>query len=111
MATQLLVGIEALRDLAIQNHYECDDRWYSCPSSPEGSADDSKTGCTCGALKHNVKVQELSVKLARLVEGETEESARNKAIIVKVLKEINDIILDSGEANFMELDSLRKDLQ
>ena len=34
-------------------HYECDDRWFSCPMSEEGCANDRDNGCTCGAEAHN----------------------------------------------------------
>ena len=41
-------------------HYECEDRWYSCPKS--GScADDSLDGsdCNCGTDMDNEKIDEI----------------------------------------------------
>ena len=36
-----------------RSHDTCEDSWYSCPKSPDGCADESQTGCTCGADHYN----------------------------------------------------------
>ena len=38
--------------IAILGHYECEDCWYSCPKSTEGSCnDDAGDECNCGVEK------------------------------------------------------------
>ena len=54
---KLRIAVEALRGLHQGTHYECDDRWYSCPKSQEGCADDREPGqCTCGADFTNERI-------------------------------------------------------
>ena len=51
--TLLLQALEAARI----EHHECDgDPWFSCPLSEHGCADENKKGCTCGADKHNERI-------------------------------------------------------
>ena len=46
----ILTELEKLRLL----HYECEDGWYSCPKSPDGSFNDNVgDDCICGADRHN----------------------------------------------------------
>lgn len=53
----------ALHDLALWEHYVCDDDcWYSCPKSGE-CCDDKQVGCNCGADRHNKKVEDLILKI------------------------------------------------
>jgi hypothetical protein len=43
-----------------RGHYECDDRWYSCPKAPDGCANDmAGDECLCGADKFNAEVDAL----------------------------------------------------
>lgn len=54
-----------LAKLARQDHYTCEDRWYSCPKSLDGCANDSVGDeCTCGADSHNDKIDELLARAA-----------------------------------------------
>ena len=57
------------------SHYYCEDSWYSCPLSEEGCADDSKSGCCCGAE------EEQNERLAYLIEKMEEQENKYKAII------------------------------
>lgn len=46
--------------LAMRRHYQCEDCWYSCPRSPEGSCNSSYGDkCNCGTDEHNAKVNAL----------------------------------------------------
>jgi len=47
----------------VMQHKECDDRWYSCPLSEEGCANESVSGCSCGAEKANEERRSLLNKL------------------------------------------------
>lgn len=56
-ATKAEVECERLRE-ALESlrsrHYECEDRWYSCPESEDGCADDRQGDeCNCGANRRN----------------------------------------------------------
>jgi len=57
--------IKKLIELAIQEHYYCEDRWYACPAHPEGSMqyDEDYKECSCGADRHNKKVMELAKQI------------------------------------------------
>lgn len=55
--------IKKLRELALRNHYTCEDYYYNCQKimlnefhapveNPDGE-------CTCGADFHNIKVHEV----------------------------------------------------
>lgn len=47
---RLREALESLRS----RHYECEDRWYSCPESEDGCADDRQGDeCNCGANRRN----------------------------------------------------------
>lgn len=47
---------KALRELK-QSHHMCDDRWYSCPLSKEGCANEHEPKeCNCGAGRINAKI-------------------------------------------------------
>jgi hypothetical protein len=64
-AVELLGGapVRELVQLATRPHvYNDEDPWYSCPKAPGGCADDRqpKDVCTCGADKHNARVDELA---------------------------------------------------
>ncbi len=52
---ELITKLKGLK----QEHYECEDEWYSCPLSESGCADDRQTKCTCGAEDHNAAVDDL----------------------------------------------------
>lgn len=49
-----------LEPLALREHFTCEDAWYNCPMSEEGSADEFKPKgmCDCGADEHNAKAIE-----------------------------------------------------
>lgn len=62
MSTETLkANIINLAEQAMQSHYTCEDAWYNCPLSEEGSLNEFKTNgqCDCGADEHNAKVQLL----------------------------------------------------
>lgn len=60
----LLTDLLNLRSLAIQQHYYCEDCWYTCPEHEEGCCDDMKPKkCDCGANKHNEEVEALYKKI------------------------------------------------
>ena len=64
MNIERINAIKELLKLATRKHYYCEDCWYSCPMAPDGSCDDSKgSGCTCGAEKNNMRVEELKIIL------------------------------------------------
>ena len=48
---------EALKSLR-QSHYMCEDKWYSCPLSEEGCADERQTECNCDAERINKIIDE-----------------------------------------------------
>ena len=51
-------------------HYFVDmDCWYSCPLHKDYCGDDEELECTCGADKHNAKVDE-ALQLLQDIEGE-----------------------------------------
>ena len=60
-SSQLSSGLLGqLKELAMRTHYECEDPWYSCPKSREGTINDCKGDeCDCGTEKHNEKVEEI----------------------------------------------------
>lgn len=64
-----------LVELARRNHYTCEDAWYSCPQSEEGSANDNAgADCDCGADEHNAKVDAICLALSQPEpEGLTDE--------------------------------------
>jgi hypothetical protein len=46
-----------------QKHQECEDSWYSCPLSEEGSADDRSEECNCYATEiNNLKAAYLEAR-------------------------------------------------
>lgn len=46
----VLAELEKLR----LKHYECEDRWYSCPLSDDGCGNEAEGNeCNCVAEKHN----------------------------------------------------------
>lgn len=50
-----------------QKHQECEDSWYSCPLSEEGSADDRNEECNCYAPEiNNLKAAYLEARQALL---------------------------------------------
>lgn len=54
--------VEQLANLAMREHYWCEDGWYSCPFAEDGCSNDDidPTKCTCGADEHNAKVKSLA---------------------------------------------------
>ena len=58
--------IQQLAGLARRKHYTCEDSWYNCPQSPDGSANDNAgTECDCGADEHNAKVDAICAALSQ----------------------------------------------
>jgi len=58
--------LSQLVELARRKHYTCEDTWYNCPQSEEGSANDcAGVDCNCGADKHNAKVDAICAALAQ----------------------------------------------
>jgi hypothetical protein len=58
--------IQQLAGLARRMHYTCEDSWYNCPKSEDGSANDcAGTECDCGADKHNAKVDAICAYLSQ----------------------------------------------
>jgi hypothetical protein len=56
-----------LAKLARRDHYTCEDTWYSCPQSEDGSANDNAgSACDCGAEEHNAKVDAIYAALAQV---------------------------------------------
>ena len=56
--------IRQLAGLARREHYTCEDSWYSCPQSEDGSANDNAGAkCDCGAAEHNAKVDAIAAEL------------------------------------------------
>lgn len=72
-------------------HYYCEDCWYSCPKSEEGSCDESK-GDECDCNAENQEKELLDFILSEI-------TASNKALLDKVL-ERQDTIWDSNEDGF-----------
>ena len=67
--------IQQLAGLARRKHYTCEDSWYNCPKSEDGSANDyAGTECDCGADEHNAKVDAICAYLSQPEpEGPTDE--------------------------------------
>ena len=60
-----MTNLKKLRDLALRQHFACEDDWYSYPLSPEGTANSELAEvCNCSADKHNKKVEETYKELA-----------------------------------------------
>jgi len=58
--------IQQLAGLAKRKHYTCEDSWYNCPQSEDGSANDNAgEECDCGADEHNAKVDAICAALAQ----------------------------------------------
>lgn len=57
----MISKLDELKELALREHYYCEDSWYSCPLAPDGSCNDSypEDECICGADKINKKIEEL----------------------------------------------------
>lgn len=66
------------------DHYECDDEYYNCPKSPEGSFDENKEGCTCGADTHNARVDEAI----------QEVKDQNTKRLDEITKKLNQVIVE-----------------
>jgi len=64
---RLLDSLEKLSVLAMEEHYYCDDSWYSCPLAPDGCSNDNedKGKCTCGATEHNIEVTALISEIVK----------------------------------------------
>lgn len=63
MSTDARKLVKELGGLALQDHNECEDTFYSCPKSPDGCSDDRQEGCNCGADSHNERVNKILKKL------------------------------------------------
>ena len=58
--------IQQLAGLAKREHYTCEDSWYNCPRSEDGSANDNAgEECDCGADEHNAKVDAICALLSQ----------------------------------------------
>jgi hypothetical protein len=56
--------VEALKQLRLENHSECNDSWYSCPKSEIGCSDDDQgEECNCGVDARNLII-DAALKLA-----------------------------------------------
>lgn len=57
----IIKELESLKE----EHYICEDCWYSCPKSEEGCCDEqySKDVCTCGADNRNSKIDLIIAEL------------------------------------------------
>jgi hypothetical protein len=71
--------IQQLAGLAKREHYTCEDSWYNCPRSEDGSANDNAgEECDCGADEHNAKVDAICALLSQPEpEGPTDEEILN----------------------------------
>jgi len=55
LATSYLELLEIVKD-SKRAHYDCDDKWYACPKSPDGCADERVgTDCICRADEWNAR--------------------------------------------------------
>lgn len=67
--------IEQLIALARREHFTCEDRFYNCPLSEEGSPIEAYAGtCMCGADKHNAEVERIAAAISAALM--TEQRAR-----------------------------------
>lgn len=66
-SAELKDAIALLGSMARKEHYYSEDCWHSCPKAEGGCCDESKTGCTCDADEHNVKVDKLLVEIEELL--------------------------------------------
>lgn len=57
--------VELNLDVLRLSHHQCEDRWYSCPMSDEGCADERQTECNCGALEHNAAIDAMQEKVGK----------------------------------------------
>lgn len=64
MMEEIIALIESLK----LSHYECEDRWYSCPKSEEGTFNEfyNEDECNCGADEHNKTVDEVIKLIGKL---------------------------------------------
>lgn len=66
--TELVTAINSLRDAAVQEHYYCEDCYYSCPKHPEGCCNEYwGKECNCNADKHNEKVEQIYKSIMTLL--------------------------------------------
>lgn len=59
---------EILESLRIDNHYECEDCFYSCPKLGEDYCGISDDECTCGMDENNAKIEEALAILDSMVQ-------------------------------------------
>ena len=59
--------LDELKELALRNHYECEDCFYACPVAEEycGNRGDE---CDCGADEHNAKVEKTFGEVLREID-------------------------------------------
>lgn len=66
MSDAKLFTVESVREVVKMglrdHHIDDDDCWYSCPMSGE-SSDPLPIGCSCGASRHNEKLEEAFERL------------------------------------------------
>lgn len=60
--------VAVLKSYAIKPHYSCEDTYYQCPhyDGDDWNPPDYTQECTCGANKHNAKVEELYAEIETL---------------------------------------------
>lgn len=58
---EFLVLINKLNLLAIREHYQCEDEYYSCPYYTTGS-------CNCGTIEHNQNAGKIRDEIDRVME-------------------------------------------
>ena len=66
---EVAIAMDVVKEILLlkQSHYECEDSWYSCPLSREGTCNEfqERGVCNCGAEKHNAKVDAIVDELRR----------------------------------------------
>ena len=79
--------IQQLAVLAKRKHYTCEDSWYNCPQSEDGSANDNAGAeCDCGADEHNAKVDAICAALS-LPEPEGPTDRELVAVLKQAIKD------------------------
>lgn len=83
-------------------HHECEDRWFSCPKSPEGCAQEfSGPECTCGADAHNKRMDTTITDILALQSQLTEAQAEVERLrgIKEQWEAMVGPVLDFGQEN------------
>lgn len=50
---------EFIKSMRINEHYECEDPWYSCPKHPGYRGGDDRTHCSCGMDRTNAEIDKV----------------------------------------------------